>query len=105
MANSTSETKRRNNKPNSGPNSKSKIKFANNSNNQVNRNKSSQKKKIKKNKKKTGKKKKSSNQSEPLISGDKKEKIKDAMNEFQNQWIKINEKFEALNVILLEISQ
>jgi len=109
MANTNGVTKRPNNKPNSRPNSKSKEKRANNGNNrgnnQANRNKSSQKKKNKKKKKKTGKKKKGSNQSDPLLSGAQKENIKEAMNAFQNAWIKVNEKFEAVNVLLLEISE
>lgn len=91
------------------PNTKQKGKRPNNVNNrasnQGNRNKSTQKNKNKNKKKKTSKKKKGSNEGEPLLSGEKKENIKEALNEFQTAWIKVNEKFEAVNVLLLELSE
>ena len=41
---------------------------------------------------------------EPVFSGQDIEKLRIAMNEFQDHWILVNKKFENLNELLLQLS-
>ena len=40
----------------------------------------------------------------PVFSGQEIEKLRIAMNEFQDHWILVNKKFENLNELLLQLS-
>ena len=61
------------------------------------------KKKSKKSKK--GKKKKSNNSNNKMLSGNKKEDLKQVMNTFQDDFIKINQTFERLNSLLKQLAE